>query len=229
MTTIALIHATPASIEPATLAFAEHFPEADLWHILDDRLSSDADRAGGMTPELRRRMLALIEYAVDGGADGVQLSCSMYGSVAQIAVDLWRVPVAGSDEAMFRAVYDRGWESIGLIGSLQSAVEDSELRLRATFASLDGGRERDLDIAGVVADGAVNAAAAKDVEGVAEAVTAAAEPLADRVDGLLLCQYSLSGSSAAVAERFPQPVLSPPGVAAAHMRRRLLTAASVEA
>ena len=45
--------------------------------------SCDADAAGGLTPALRDRMSTLIRYAVDGGADAVLLSCSMYGPVAR--------------------------------------------------------------------------------------------------------------------------------------------------
>ena len=57
-------------------------PRGRLWHLLDNRLVTDADAAGGLTPALHDRMSSLIQYAVDGGADAVQLSCSMYGPVA---------------------------------------------------------------------------------------------------------------------------------------------------
>jgi hypothetical protein len=69
--TLALVHATPAAMAPAVAAFGERFPEAGLWHLLDDRLVTDAERAGGLVPPLRRRMLSLIGHAVAGGADGV--------------------------------------------------------------------------------------------------------------------------------------------------------------
>ena len=46
--TVAMVHATPAAIAPAVAAFAECFPAAELWHLLDDRLVSDAEQAGGL-------------------------------------------------------------------------------------------------------------------------------------------------------------------------------------
>ena len=99
--TVALIHASPASVAPAMAAFAEEFPDANLWNLLDDRLVVDADAAGGLTPALRERMTTLIKYAVDGGADAVQLSCSMYGPVAVDAAGSDRFTVLASDQAMF--------------------------------------------------------------------------------------------------------------------------------
>jgi hypothetical protein len=77
--TVALIHATPAAIGPARMAFSERFPRATVWNLLDDLLISQAQSAGGLTPALRGRMERLIEHAVAGGADAVLLTCSMYG------------------------------------------------------------------------------------------------------------------------------------------------------
>ena len=72
---VALIHATPAAMARARAAFDERFPPAELWNLLDDRLISEAEAAGGLTPALRHRMSAPIRHAVGGGADAVLLSC----------------------------------------------------------------------------------------------------------------------------------------------------------
>lgn len=80
--TVALIHATTAAIAPAAAAFADRFPEARLWNLLDDLLMTEADAAGGLTAPLRRRMRCLIAHAEDGGAAAILLTCSLYGPVA---------------------------------------------------------------------------------------------------------------------------------------------------
>lgn len=121
--TLALVHATPAAMAPAVAAFGERFPEAGLWHLLDDRLVTDAERAGGLVPPLRRRMLSLIGHAVAGGADGVLLTCSMYGPVARLAAQLWDRPVAGSDEAMYERVAADRPARVAVLGSLRSAAK----------------------------------------------------------------------------------------------------------
>lgn len=79
---IALIETTTAATPPAIEAFDAEFPEATLWNVLDDRLIVEALEAGGLTAPLTERMSRLISYALDAGADGVLLTCSMYGPVA---------------------------------------------------------------------------------------------------------------------------------------------------
>jgi Asp/Glu/hydantoin racemase len=215
--TIAMIHATPAAIGPAVAAFAEEFPAARPWHLMDDRLAGDADRAGRLTAPLRRRMLSLIAHSVDGGADGVLLTCSMYGSVTALARELWECPVAGSDEAMHEHVAEARFARIGLLASLESALPDSQGRLRATLERAGGAAE----IVGAVAPGAAAAAHAGDQAGLLAALQAAAEPMAGEVDAILLCQYSLSGARAGLQAALAVPVGSPPHLAAASLQRRL--------
>lgn len=217
--TVALVHATPAAIAPAVTAFAECFAEAELWHLLDDRLVSDAERAGGLVPPLRRRMLSLIGHAVSGGADGVLLTCSMYGPVARLATQLWDRPVAGSDEAMYQRVVAERPARVAVLGSLEAAVADSGERLRQVLA--EAGTDPGTEVLGVLCPGAAAAAMAGDDRALLASLRSAAEPLAGRVDVLLLGQYSLTGVHAALEAALGVPVWSPPHVAAELLRRRL--------
>ncbi|MFE9644373.1 hypothetical protein ACFYO0_09645 [Streptomyces sp. NPDC006365] len=127
--TAAVINATSASVEPARTALAEGYPEASVWSLLDDRLISDAEASGGLTPALSDRMLSLIAYAVHGGADAVLLSCSMYGPVLEQARREHRLPMLSSDEALFAEVARRRFGSVLLLGHLIPAVQDSVNRL----------------------------------------------------------------------------------------------------
>jgi Asp/Glu/hydantoin racemase len=213
--TVALVHATPAAMAPAVAAFGERFPEAGLWHLLDDRLVSDAERAGGLVPPLRRRMLSLIGHAVAGGADGVLLTCSMYGPVARLATQLWDLPVAGSDEAMYARVAAERPARVAVLGSLETAVADSRERLRQALA--DGGTE----VVGVLCPGAAAAATVGDGAALLASLRSAAEPLAREVDLFLLGQYSLSPAQAGLQAALEVPVWSPPHVAADVLARRL--------
>ena len=230
--TVALVHATPAAMAPAVAAFGERFPSAALWHLLDDRLVSDAERAGGLVPPLRRRMLSLIGHAVAGGADGVLLTCSMYGPVARLATQLWDRPVAGSDEAMYERVATERPARVAVLGSLETAVADSADRLRqvlagaAATASRPGpeGRSRDgraTEVVGVLCPGAAAAAAAGDGAALLASLRSAAEPLAGTVDLFLLGQYSLTPAHAGLQAALEVPVWSPPHVAADVLARRL--------
>lgn len=218
--TVAMVHATPAAIGPSVAAFAERFPEAGLWHLLDDRLVSDAEHAGGLVAPLRRRMLSLIGHAVAGGADGVLLTCSMYGPVAGIAGQLWDLPVSGSDEAMFERVATERPAGVAVLGSLEPAVADSAERLGRVLAG--SGTE----VLGVLCPGAAAAATAGDGPALLAALRSAAKPLAGEVDLFLLGQYSLTSARGELQAALGAPVWSPPHVAADAMARRLRPARS---
>jgi hypothetical protein len=215
--TVALIHASPASVPPAHEAFSTAFPEAELWNLLDDRLVVDADRAGGLTPELHERMSTLIRYALDGGAAAVQLSCSMYGPVAVDAATDAGVPILASDQAMFEQVAAMGVDNVGVLGSLESAAQDSAERLRLHLAESSPGTAA----VPAVADGAAAAADAGDLERLAERMVSAAASMAETVDVIVIAQYSLAPTLPAVQASVPVPVLSPPHLAAARLRELL--------
>jgi Asp/Glu/hydantoin racemase len=216
--TVAMVHATPAAIAPAVAAFSERFPEAGLWHLLDDRLVTDAEAAGGLVAPLRRRMLSLIGHAISGGADGVLLTCSMYGPVARLAAQLWDRPVAGSDDAMHERVVAERPARVAVLGSLETAIADSTERLRRVMA--DAGRDQDIEVVGVLCPGAAAAAMAGDDQALLASLRSAAEPLAGKLDVLLLGQYSLTGVHAPLEAALGVPVWSPPH-AAELLRRRL--------
>jgi Asp/Glu/hydantoin racemase len=212
--TVAMVHATPAAMAPAVAAFGERFPEAGLWHLLDDRLVSDAEEAGGLVPPLRRRMLSLIGHAVSGGADGVLLTCSMYGPVARLAAQLWDRPVAGSDEAVYQRVAAERPTRVAVLGSLETAVADSAERLRQVAGP-------GTEVRGVLCPGAARAAMAGDGEALLASLRSAAEPLVGEVDVFLLGQYSLTTAHAELQAGLGVPVWSPAHVAADVMARRL--------
>ncbi|MFD3486564.1 hypothetical protein [Streptomyces sp. NPDC058665] len=212
---VAVIHATPATIRPVTDAYADSFPAADVWHLLDDRLVKDADRAGGLTPELAERMHTLIRYALGAGADAVQLACSMYGPVVdQVTAD---VPVLASDQAMFDEVVNLAPRHVVVLASLAPAAKDSEARLREALA--DNGRSG--TVRAMVAPGAAAATSAGDIEALRGAMTEAARSLDKSVDVIAFAQYSLAPAAAAVAEAVGATVVTGPHLAASTLAELL--------
>jgi hypothetical protein len=201
VTLVALIHATPAAMAPAYSAFADRFPAARLWNLLDDRLLPDADAAGGPTPPLRRRMRTLIRHAVDGGADAVLLTCSMYGPVAVEEAAAHPIPVLPSDHALFeevRAAIARGARRVTVLGPIRASVDDTVARLRHWLAAPE------VRVTGLVAGPERSI-----VDGIADA------------DVVVLGQFSISSERSAIQAAVAVPVLSPPHLAAELLRRRL--------
>jgi hypothetical protein len=215
--TVALIHATPAAMAPARAAFAERFPRARLWNLLDDLLISEAEAAGRITPPLRRRMEHLIQHARDGGADAVLLTCSMYGSVAH-GVSGAAGPLLASDDALFAAVAGLAPRRVVVLGPIPAGVQDTVSRLAQ---HLD---DPAVSVDGVVVDGAAAAAAAGDQAVLEARMVQAAREAEETADVIVIGQFSLTPAASAVTAAVSVPVLSPPHLAAETLRARLTAA-----
>lgn len=213
--TVALVHATPHAMAPALTAFAEVFPQARLRNLLDDTLIGDAEAAGGVTGPLEDRMHELIRYALATGADGVLLSCSMYGPVTGLLTDeAGGRPVLSPDGALFDEVVRLAAPRVTVLAPVEAGMRDSVERL-----------SRHLVDAGVdsVVTGAVVAGAREPGADVSALVTEAArEAESAGTDLIVLGQFSLSPATAAASAAVSVPVLSAPHLAARALQSALL-------
>ena len=102
MTRIALIHALTHSIAPINDAFARDWPEAVRMNLMDDSLSADLARSGRwLDNAMHRRFIALGDYAVSSGADGILFTCSAFGPcIEAVAARHPGIPVLKPNEAM---------------------------------------------------------------------------------------------------------------------------------
>ncbi len=210
---VAVIHANPATMAPVRSAFTDLFPGAELWHLLDDRLVTEADAAGGLTARLRQRMSSLIEYAVAGGAEAVQLACSMYGPVALDSVGV--VPVVPSDQALFDAVVALRPGRVTVLASLRSASEDSLRRLTEALTA----RGLSPSVEPVVVEEAFTASSAGDTDRLGDLLAEAVGDL--ETDVVVLAQYSLAPVVDVIRRAVEVPVLSGPHLAASALAVQL--------
>ncbi|MFK3676513.1 aspartate/glutamate racemase family protein [Microbacterium sp. NPDC090218] len=212
---IALISAVTAAIAPARSALGELYPEAEVWNILDDRLLSDADERGGLDDALRARMVRLIDHALAEGADGVLLTCSLYGPVA---TDIRRaVPVLAPDEAAFGEIAVAGYDSVLVVASFEGAKDDSVERLEATLR--DAGANT--TVTGIAVPPAMAATKAQDPRALLSALVEACAPISSQVDAVFLAQYSLAPAAHDLSRELGIPVLSGPTSSAVALRERL--------
>jgi hypothetical protein len=209
---VALISATTSAIAPAEAALTQEFPAAETWNLIDDRLLNDANQCGVLDDALRARMERLIAHAAEGGAAGILLTCSMYGSVA-VSTRL-PIPVLAPDEAAIDELLASGHRRIMVLASLETALADSVGRVRAAF----GAAGREAVVTGVFVPGALAATTARDL---ARALTDAAQPAAGDVDVVFLAQYSLAPAGADVSEAIGRPVLSGPVSSAIRLREAI--------
>lgn len=218
---VAVIHAVPAGARIAQEAFVREFPQARVWNVWDDRLLDDVLDAGGLTEALRRRMLRLIGHVMDGGAQGVLLTCSSYGEVVDTARSLWEVPVLKADEAMFWAALAGPYGRIAVVASVPPAVPAAVAQLEALVPVVRPGRP--VDIVTVLSEEAGGAAGGEaTARHLAEGLHAAG---GGDVDVVLLAQYSLAPAREALAALVGVPVLDGAGAAVRVLRGLLVPGA----
>ncbi|WP_329559604.1 hypothetical protein OG711_16590 [Streptomyces uncialis] len=236
---IALISATPTAMAPAVAGLAEEFPAAEPWSLLDDRLLADAPQDGPLPPALVDRMRRLIGHALAGGADGVLLTCSLYGSVTE-TVDT-PVPLLAPDTAAFERALalSSGTGRVLVLASFETAMRDSVARFSAASAASEASAASAASVAaasagvgsaasgsgaevvGVVAPDAFDAAREGNLPALRDALRDACLPHLTGADVVLLAQYSLAPAAASLSTALGVPVVSGPQAAAAALRSAL--------
>ena len=211
---IAVVHTTPASIEPTADALGEQVPGARVWNLVDDCLGPDADAAGEMTPVLRHRMLDLVRHAVTGGADAVLIVCSMYGDTTAVAEKLFTVPVFSSDADMMAEIGRQAPRRIAVLASLRAATADSTARLRQVLGDT-------VEVVPAYCPGASAAVSAGDHMRLLDELSATVDAAGGGFDMLCLAQYSLNPVADELAAKTGLPVVSPPRYAARAIAHRL--------
>jgi hypothetical protein len=214
---VALISATAVAPPPVQVAYARIDPDVRLWNILDDRLLQDADEQGGVTDELQDRMRRLIAHAVSAGADGILVTCSLYGFVARSAALELNIPIFGPDDAAFQAVLLSGASRVALVGSLEPSVNDSVSRLRAEAVA----SAVDVDVVPVFIAGTFAEGRQVGAEEIAQLTAANVNSLQPPADAVLLAQYSLAQGAKIIEAATGLTVYSGPDLAVAAMQSAL--------
>src|SRR5688572_8687237 len=132
---IMLVHALRESVEPIRQTFAEGWPEAATHNLLDDSLSADLERAGGMTTDIIARFRTLGRYAAGTGADGILFTCSAFRPAIDAVKQDLGIPVLRPNEAAFEEALAIG-NRIGLLVSFGPSLAS----LRQELTDMAGGR-----------------------------------------------------------------------------------------
>jgi hypothetical protein len=218
---IAVIHALRESQVPAWNAFGDIWPEARIFNILDDSLSTDLAEAGTLTPFMTERFLTLGRYAAatDRGAQrtaAILFTCSAFGPAIDAVKDELEIPVLRPNEAAFEAALDIG-ERIALLTTFPKSLPP----LVHELEDMAGARRLKPKIQTIVAEGGLEALQAGDGAAHDEIVAATAARLPP-VDVLVLCQFSLARAAGAIAPLPGRTVLTTPASAVAKLKRLLV-------
>jgi hypothetical protein len=217
MTRIALIHATPAAVEPIRTAFAQDWPEPDLVNLLDDSLSRDRAQTPGLTAALYDRFDALGRYALSFGADGILFTCSAFGPAIERVAQSVAVPVLKPNEAMFAEAIAIGG-TIGMLATFEPSIASMAAEFEADAAK--AGAKVTLQSKFVLDAMAALLAGKRDQH---DALVAQAATGLAHCKAIMLAQFSMAPAAVLLRRRLPDvPVLTSPGAAVAAMRKRIM-------
>lgn len=206
---ITLVHALKHSIVPIEAAFARLWPDARLMNLLDDSLSADLARDGGLSEAMTGRFLSLGRYAAGTGSDAILFTCSAFGPcIEAVARAHAPMPVLKPNEAMIEQASARG-RRIGLLSTFAP-----------TLVSMPPEFPASVEIVPKLAEGALAALDRGDRATHDRLVVEASKDLRD-CDLIALAQYSMAPAAEAVAAATGRPVLTTPDSAVRKLMKLL--------
>lgn len=206
---ITLVHALKHSIVPIEASFARLWPDARLMNLLDDSLSADLARDGGLSETMTERFLALGRYAAGTGSDAILFTCSAFGPcIEAVARAQAPIPVLKPNEAMIEQAAARG----GRVGLLST--------FPPTLVSMPPEFPSSVEIVPKLVEGALAALDRGDRATHDRLVVEAAKSLRD-CDLIALAQYSMAPAAEQVTEATGRPVLTTPDSAVTKLKQML--------
>ena len=206
---ITLVHALKHSIVPIEASFARLWPDAGLMSLLDDSLSADLARDGGLSDAMTERFLELGRYAAGTGSDAILFTCSAFGPcIEAVARAQAPMPVLKPNEAMIEQAAERG-RRIGLLSTFPP-----------TLVSMPPEFPSSVEIVPKLAEDALAALDRGDRVTHDRLVVEASRDLRD-CDLIALAQYSMAPAAEQVAEATGRPVLTTPDSAVEKLKKML--------
>jgi Asp/Glu/hydantoin racemase len=214
---IALLHASPQSIAPTQTAFADMWPRAFTFDLLDSSLATDLIRAGEMTPAIVDRVVALARYAEScsgkGGATAaILVTCSALGPAIDAVKRVVKIPVVRPNEATFEDAVTLGGR-VALLVSFPPSLSAS----RAELMALARQRGVTVEVDARVVEGAFDALKRGDEHTHDYLVTEAASKM-PVTNSLVLGQFSLARAATSIEQTTGRTVLTTPASAVLKLR-----------
>jgi Asp/Glu/hydantoin racemase len=215
MTTIAVVHTGPVTVQPIKDQISEQLPGVRVINIIDDSLLNDVRAAGHLTPEVASRIHSYMSNAQAMRVDIILNACSSVGEAVDSVRKFVTTPIVKIDEAMAEEASAIG-RRIGVVATVSTTLEPTVRLVRKKAVTLN----RTIEVTERIAEGAFEALLRGDAEKHDEIVRNAISTLAEEVDVVVLAQVSM-------ARLIPQleglgvPVLSSPRSGVAALKREL--------
>jgi aspartate/glutamate racemase len=221
MTRLAIIHTTPATLEPLKALAAELLPDCDVINFMDDSILPQLGKNGGNLSEVEDRLIHYVQFAEQAKADVILSACSSVGEVVAKAQQFVSIPIIRIDEAMAVAAIQRASAapvpSIGVVATLATTLNPTLRLLQATAGAMG----KEIKFSSRLVEAAYQRLMAGDKEGHDAALVEALSDLARSVEVVVLAQASM----ARVLPRLPKAeqgkILSSPCLGMEQVKRVL--------
>jgi len=204
---IGLVHSVIPAIRAVEDAFYKIWPAARTTSIYDQSTYQDLGPDRSLTPEIYRRIAALLRYSADCGTDAVLVTGSLFGPAAVKGRKALDIPVLTSFDGLIDEALAQGtrFNMIATDPGTNRMLE-AELRERAEAAG------KDVELNAVYVPEAMGLLQGGDREGHDKLVVEAAAD-AGACDAILLGQFSMGPTKPLVEKRTGRPVLDAPEAA----------------
>jgi glutamate racemase len=198
-------------------ALARALPGARVRHILDEGLSSEAERHGGVTRACVERMLTILGLAVEARTDAVLLTCTAYSTMLPEARARFpTTPFYAVDQVMVERAVARA-ARIGVLATFAAGLDQQRELLTREAAA----QRKAIEIVPSLHPAAMAALRRGDAAEHDRIVLAALPALVEATDLVLLAQASMARVAEQVPAAYRERVLSSPQLAAEALRAAL--------
>jgi aspartate/glutamate racemase len=205
MRKLAIIHTTPATIEPLKALATETIPGVNVVNFVDDSILPQLRDNGGDVSAVANRLVHYAIFAEEVGAQVILEACSSVGEVVAVMQARVKIPVVRIDEAMAERAVTRG-ERIGVAATLATTLGPT-LRLLQEKATQAG---REIQFMPHLIDSAYQKLMAGDPAGHDQDLAAALTELAAQTDAVVLAQASMARVVSKLPENQQARFLSSP-------------------
>ena len=203
--TAAIIHTTPATIEPLKQMCKTVMPEVALSNYLDDSLLPQINREGAITPDIRYRFFSLVQAAALSKPDAMLCACSSAGELVEELQPFIPMPFLRIDEPMAQMAARSGGEVV-VCATLPSTLNPTLSLIQRTAQKLGG----DIRLNSLLIKGAGELLTRGDIAGYDALLKEQFLKIAPTKDLIVLAQASMARAAEGLPEAYRQKFLSSP-------------------
>jgi len=187
MPKLAIIHTTPATVEPLKALAAEMLADCELVNFVDDSILPQLAQNGGNLFEVEERLIHYASFAKQVGADVILEACSSVGELVPKMGDAASIPVVRIDDAMAEEAVQRG-AHIAVAATLPTTLQPTTRLLRSKAQAAG----KQVEITPLLIDGAYQKLMAGDRKGHDDLLIEKLRELARAADVVVLAQASMA-------------------------------------